>query len=113
MTKQSWRIAPNTPLGVWSVFLVLAMLILIIIGTSFTNTLYQSTPAGDAILKDIAARPALALTMLAGMAAGIATFFIGLFAIIKQKDNTLLVYTATVIGAIFLLLLIGEMLFPH
>ena len=39
-------------------------------------------------MEDIAARPALALSMLAGMAAGIAAFVTGLVAIVrKEKGN--------------------------
>lgn len=59
------------------------------------------------------ARPALALTMLAGMVAGILAFIVGLLAIVRQKENALLVYVSTVIGALFMLYLAGEMLYPH
>jgi Na+/melibiose symporter-like transporter len=113
MTKQPWKVTPKTTLGKWSVGLILAMPILFIIGTSFTNSLYQSIPAGETILKDIAARPALALTMLAGMAAGISAFITGLLAILRQKENALLVYISTVIGALLVLFLTGEIMFPH
>ena len=89
------------------------MPILFIIGTSFTNSLYNSIPAGETILKDIAARPALALTMLAGMVAGISAFITGLLAILRKKENALLVYVATVIGALLVLFLTGEVMFPH
>lgn len=89
------------------------MPILFVIGSSFTTSLYKSTSAGETILKDIAARPALALTMLAGMVAGISAFITGLLAILRQKENTLLVYVATVIGALLVLFLTGEILFPH
>ena len=89
------------------------MPILFIIGTSFTNSLYNSIPAGGTILKDIAARPALALTMLAGMVAGISAFITGLLAILRKKENALLVYVATVIGALLMLFLTGEVVFPH
>jgi hypothetical protein len=113
MTKRPWRITPKTTLGRWSVGLIVAMPILFVIGSSFTNSLYESVPAGRTIPADIAARPALALTMLAGMAAGILAFIVGLLAIVRQKDNALLVYVSTVIGALFMLYLAGEVIFPH
>lgn len=113
MTKQPWRITPKTILGKLSVGLIVAMPIAIIIGTSFTNSLYKSVPAGETILLDIAARPALALTMLAGMAAGISAFITGLLAIIRQKENALLIYVSTVIGALLLVFLASEIIFPH
>jgi len=113
MTKQPWRITPKTTLGKWSVGLIVAMPILFVIGSSFTNALYKSVPAGGTILADIAARPALALTMLAGMVAGISAFIVGLLAIVRQKENALLVYVSTVIGALLMLFLAGEIVFPH
>jgi hypothetical protein len=84
MTKRSWSVAPQTVGGKWSVILIVAMPVLFFIGTSFTDTLYASTLAGKTILMDIAARPALGLTMLAGMAAGVSAFGIGLLAIVRQ-----------------------------
>lgn len=104
---------PITTLGKWSVGLILAMLLLFIIGSSFTNSLYKSVPAGGTIIADIAARPALALTMLAGMLAGISALITGLLAIVRQKEFSLLVFISSSIGALLLLFLIGEVLFPH
>jgi hypothetical protein len=112
MTKTTLKILPITSLGKWSVGLIIAMPLLFIIGTSFTNSLYKSVPSGDTILADIASRPALALVMLAGMAAGISAFITGLLAIIK-KERALLVFVSGVIGALLLLFLAGEILFPH
>lgn len=104
---------PKTISGKWSLGLIVAMPILFFIGTSLTNTLYKSVSAGSTILKDIVGRPALALTMLAGMAAGISAFIVGLIAIIRQKERALLAYVATLIGMLLILFLIGEILFPH
>lgn len=104
---------PITSLGKWSAGLIVAMPLLFVIGMSFTNSLYQSVPAGGTILADIAARPALALTMLAGMVAGISAFITGLLAIIRQKEHALLVYVSSSIGALLVLFLAGEILFPH
>lgn len=113
MARQPWKITPQTIPGRWSIGLIVAMPILFFIGTSLTGSLYGSTPGGDTILADIAARPALALTMLAGMAAGIAAFITGFLAILRQKEKGMLVYAATVVGALLLLFLAGEILLPH
>jgi hypothetical protein len=113
MEKQPRRIIPITVLGKWSVGLIVTMPLLFIIGTSFTNSIYKSIPAGDTILSDISARPALALTMLAGMVAGISALITGLLAIIKLKDYTLMVYISSFFGALLVLFLTGEILFPH
>jgi len=48
-----------------------------------------------------------------GMVAGISAFITGLLAIIRQKENALMVYVSTVIGALFMLFLTGEIIFPH
>lgn len=89
------------------------MPLLFVLGTSFTNSLYSSVPAGDTILADITARPALALTMLAGMGAGIMALIAGLIAIIRQNERAVLVYISSAIGALLVLFLVGEILFPH
>lgn len=113
MAKQPWRILPITLLGKWSLGFIIAMPILFILGSSFTNSLYQSVPAGDTIWADITARPALALSMLAGMFAGIMALIAGLLAIIRQKERAVFVYLSTLIGALLGVFLIGEVLFPH
>jgi hypothetical protein len=107
------NLIPKTKLGKWSFGLIAVMPALFFIGTSFTNSLYKSVLAGSTILKDIAGRPVLALTMLMGMVAGISAFLVGLTAIIRQKERALLVYIATLIGMLLILFLIGEVLFPH
>jgi hypothetical protein len=104
---------PGTLVGRWSVGLIAVMPILFVIGSSFSQSLYESVPAGRTILADINARPFLALFMLTGMATGISGFITGFLAIVKQKKNALLVYISTVIGGLLTLFLIGELAFPH
>jgi predicted membrane-bound spermidine synthase len=93
--------------------LIIAMPVLFFIGSSFASSFYRSVPAGDNLRADIAGRLALALTMLAGMVSGVSAFILGLLAILKQKEKAILVYLSTVIGALLLLLLAGEIVFPH
>ena len=104
---------PKTILGKWSLGLIIAMPLLFVIGTSFTNSFFISSTSRHTILADITSRPALALSMLAGFASGISAFITGLVAIIKQKERALLVYLSTLIGAALILFLIGEIAFPH
>ena len=113
MAERSWKFIPKTKLGGWSVGLIAAMAILFMIGSSLSDSLYESVPAGNTILADIGARPALALSMLAGMAAGVSSFITGLLGLIRQKDNALLVYLSTVVGGLLTLYLIAELIFPH
>ena len=113
MKLPPWSITPKTTPGKASLGLIVAMPLLFAIGTSFTSSLYGSVPAGRTIPEDIAARPALALSMLSGMLAGIAAFATGLLAILRRKERALLVYVATGIGALLIVFLAGEILSPH
>jgi hypothetical protein len=106
-------ILPKVKLGWWSLGLAAAMPVLFLIGMSLTNLLYKSVPAGGTILKDIVVRPALALTMLAGMVSGVSAFIIGLIAIIRREERALLVYCAILIGALLIIFLLGELISPH
>ena len=110
MNKQPWSILPKTTVGKWSLGLIIAMPLLFFIGSSFADTIYQSVPAGGTILADIAARPALVLTMLAGMAAGISAFITGLLAIFRKIDKAILVVISSLLGALLILFLAGEIL---
>ena len=113
MSEGLRRLKPRTTPGMWSVGLIAAMPILFVIGSSFSSSIYESVPAGRNILEDVAARPFLALTMLAGMVAGISAFIVGLLAIVKHREKALLVYGSTVIGGFLMLFLLGELAFPH
>ena len=104
---------PKTKLGKWSVGLIIAMLILFAMGSSFTNSLYGAIPSGITIWADIAARPFLALSMLTGMALGISAAISGVLGITTQKEHALLVYFSTSIGTLLVVFLIMEILFPH
>lgn len=113
MTNQLGKVIPKTALGWWSVGLIVTMPILFFLGNSFTDTFYSSVSAGNTIPADLSTRPALALTMLTGMAAGIAALITGLLAVIKRQERSLLVYVSAILGALFLVYLGAEILFPH
>ena len=106
-------ILPITRLGWWSFGLAVAMPVLFLIGMSFTNLLYRAVPAGNTILKDIARRPGVALTMLAGMISGISALVIGLITIIGQKERALLVFVSALAGLLLIVFLVGEVISPH
>ena len=113
MEIQPWSFLPKTPLGKWSIGFIIAMPLLLLIGSSLTNSLYPSVPSGETILADIAARPALALTMLAGMLAGILAFVTGLWAIGRKKERGVLVFISSLVGALLIVFLSAEILFSH
>lgn len=113
MAKQPLRFLPNALSGKWSIGLIVAMPLLFVIGISLADSLYKSVSAGDTILADISARPALALTMLTGMISGILSFVTGLVAIFRKKDRAILVYVSCTIGGLFVVFLVGDIVFPH
>jgi len=80
---------------------------------SFFLKVYTSVSAGETILSDIVTRPGLALSMLSGFASGIIAFITGLTAIIKNKERSILVFIATIIGALLILFLTAEITSPH
>ena len=103
---------PKTNIGKWSIGLILAMFILFVIGLSLPNILYASAPASNSLLDDIVNRPLLALSMLAGVGAGISALYTGLVAIIKRKERAILVYGSTLIGLAVTFFVIAMFLFP-
>jgi hypothetical protein len=108
MGIQVIKVFPSSRLGRISTILLVLTPILFFIGSSFRYLFYDSVPAGKTIMEDIGRRPVLALTMLTGMLAGISAFIIGLLAMIKKKDYSLLVFLSTIIGALLTIFLIVE-----
>lgn len=104
---------PKTYLGKWSIGLILAMFILFVIGVSLPGILYESAPASNTLLDDIVNRPLLALSMLAGVGAGISALITGLVAVLKRKERSILVYGSTLVGGAVTLFLIAMFLFPE
>ncbi|RME54572.1 hypothetical protein D6777_03380 [Candidatus Woesearchaeota archaeon] len=103
---------PKTKLGKWSIRLIVIMPILLFSGMSFVS-FYESIPAGKIIMQDIILRPLVALPMLGGIFSGIASFFCGIFGIIRKKDYSILVFLSSLIGFFVLLFILGEFFFPH
>jgi hypothetical protein len=105
------KLLPKNKLGEWSVVLIMVMMLFFYLGMSFVD-FYSSIPAGRTIPQDIINRPGVALLMLAGFASGIIAFITGLVAIIKNRERSVLVFVSTIIGALLILYLAGEIIFP-
>ena len=104
---------PKTALGKWSLGLIILMPILFFIGSRLMDLLYEGVLSGDTILEDIAVRPALALTMIAGMLSGTLAFFFGIIAIVKLKERALLVYLAMIMGGLLIVFLLAHVVGNH
>lgn len=103
---------PKTTLGKLSFVLILLCPVLFLVGRLFLN-LYESIPAGDTILEDIANRPGVSISMLTGMLSGVMAGIAGAIAVFIYKERSLFVYLATAAGGLLLLFLLGEFFFPH
>jgi len=97
---------PTTSLGKWFVLFVVcfalsiaALYLLIFLGErggeGFFTNLWLAIPG-----------------LLAGVF-GILSFLVGVFAILKQRDRSVLTIAATILGLFVLLFVAGEILFPH
>lgn len=111
MTRPVMNILPHTRWGWASLVLIVLTPVLFFIGSSMTDSLYAGVPSGDSIGADILARPALALTMLAGILAGGAAMVTGVVAMVK-KERALLVYLSTAAGALLLVFVLLQVIFP-
>ena len=106
------RFIPKTRLGKYSIWLIITMPIFFIMGMLFVN-FYEGVSAGSTILQDIATRPGVALSMLAGFFCGVSAFVVGITSIIKNKDFAVFVFISTTLGFLTLLWVIAEFAFPH
>ncbi|MDN5327926.1 MAG: hypothetical protein PWP03_564 [Candidatus Woesearchaeota archaeon] len=104
------NIKPKTRLGKVSIALIVLMPLLFFIGI---HSVVFYNGSGKTILQDIILRPAVSLPMLTGFLFGILAFLFGIIALIKKKDLSVLVFISTFIGFLFILFLLGEVLFPH
>ena len=95
---------PGTRLGWWSVALAATFLVLFIINSTVLMPSIVEVPWRQALL------PFYGIAMLmCGLAAGI----VGLIAVIRRHERSLLVWLAILPGLFVLFLVLGEFLVPH
>ena len=95
---------PGTKLGSWSFWLGVTFVVMFLI-----NSLVFMPTSGEAPWRQVIL-PFYGITMmLSGLAAGI----VGLVAVIRQHERSLLVWLTLLPGAFVLFFLLGEFLFPH
>ncbi|MFH1236675.1 MAG: hypothetical protein V1685_07160 [Parcubacteria group bacterium] len=111
-TKNKLSFLPKTKLGKWSLGLIIAMPILLMLGGLLAGSMYESVEAGNGLVDDLTKRPLLAVAALSGALAGVMAFLTGLIAIIKQKERVILVYLSTLLGALLVWFILGDVIFP-
>ncbi len=95
-------ILPKTSLGWWSVWLLLAcvlLFVIIVVLGAFTGV------ADSPLVADISGPIGLLL--------GAGSFTLGLLSIIKSKERSILVFLALIIEVLFLVIIVGELLIPQ
>lgn len=97
---------PKTKLGKWSVNLIGAFIVFLLI---FYAIIATGQKGGDTFFSNMY----LTIPFLLAAISGIASFICGLIAIIKQRERSVLAYIAVVIGALVTFFAAGEILFPH
>ena len=100
------RVLPKTHLGKWSIGLILAFFAVLLVFFFFVNL---GEKGGATFFSD----PKLAIPALLAGIFGVASFFVGLTGIMKEKECSLFVFISTIIGFFVLIFVLGEILFPH
>ncbi len=55
----------------------------------------------------------ISIPMFLAILSGIASFFTGLFSVIKSGERSLIVFLGILIGCLLILFIAGEFIFPH
>ena len=100
------RFNPRTRLGKWSIWLIIAVIVLFII---FQLLVALGQRGGATFFSNLA----LSIPMLLAGISGISAFFTGIIGIIKSKERSILTFVATTIGFFILFFVLGELLVPH
>ena len=82
-----------------------------VISTLSANTIYVSVTADDTLISDFTTRPLVSIPMLLAGLAALVAVVTGLVAIIKFKEKSLLVWIATIISSLLVLMTVAELIF--
>lgn len=107
------RVSPQTTLGKWAAGLIVLWPLLTILGSVLADGLYKGVEAGDGLIDDLRVRPVLAVAMLTGIAAGLASLALNVVAMLKKGERSVLSIVALLIGLFLLVLLVGELFIQH
>jgi len=99
-------ITPKTRLGRWSVWLIVAFIVFFAIFFLFVAS---GQRGGATFFSNLF----LAVPVVIAAISGISAFFTGIIGVIKDRERSVLVYLAILIGLIVLLYCLAEIIFPH
>lgn len=101
---------PKTRVGKWSVGLGIALVMLMALELLFAVAIRGDSTviAGNPLLSILS----VTLSIMSSLA-GLLSFFLGIFTIIKHKEWSVCKYLAVLYGLAALMFVLGEFLFPH
>ncbi len=99
-------ILPKTPLGKWSTGLIIAFIVFIVV----FQLLVVSGQRGG---KTFSSNLVLTIPILLAGTSGVFAFLTGLIGVIRNRERSILVFLAMLIGLFVLFFCLGEVIFPH
>lgn len=100
------KFLPKTVLGKWSMGLIIAFFLFLIIGILVVST---GQEGGKTIFDNLY----ISIPMLSAGACAVASFITGIISIIWKKERGILVFISSIIGLLVLWFVAGEILVPH
>jgi hypothetical protein len=98
---------PKTTLGKWSLGIILAGILFIVLFFVVVRLGYRG---GDTFgVRDIAP----ASPMILSVFSAISSMVVGIISIIKSRERSILIFLSTAVGLFALILVVGEFAFPH
>lgn len=97
-------ITPRTVPGKWSVWLIVAFIVLFVI---FRLAIAAGQRGGEGLFDN----PLLTIPIMLAGITGTASFFTGLASVIRYGERSILVYPAMIIGLCVFLYVLGEIAF--
>lgn len=97
---------PKTYLGKWTIGLIVFFF-------AFLGLFFIFVKLGERGGETFFSNPKLAISILIAAVCGIAAFFSGIIGIVKNKERSILVFLATLIGFFVLFWSFAEIAFPH
>ena len=99
-------ILPKTPLGKWSTGLVIAFAVLLV---AFLLLVASGQRGGETFFSNLV----LTIPMLLAGTSAVFALLIGLISLIRNKERSIFVFLAMLIGLFVLIFWLGEVIYPH
>ena len=99
-------VLPKSYLGKWSIGFIAAFIVFFVI---FQLLVVSGQRGGETFFSNLA----LTIPILLAGISGVLAFFTGVIGVIRNRERSILVFLAMLIGFFILLFSIGEVAFPH